>query len=240
MPTLPPGISLNPFADTQALVQGAVETIAAILPGAGAVALTGGRTARSIYALLAADPALALRCQEVNWFWGDERFVPLDHADSNCGMAMATLLDPWHASRTFPVPTQAGNAETAARDYEAMLRAFYGSSSLRDGDPLFDLVLLGLGPDGHIASLFPDDPALQEKEHWAVAASGRDHPRVTLTLPALESARAVIVFVAGAEKADALSRWLTGDPALPVTWLKPACGIQIFADEGALASFRAQ
>jgi 6-phosphogluconolactonase len=199
--------------------------------GRFAVALTGGSTPRPLYALLA-DPAApsreALPWARTHVFFGDERGVPPDHPDSNYGMARDALL--------AHVPLAPGNvhrmrgeddAEAAARAYEEDLRAFFGPA------PRFDLLLLGMGPDGHVASLFPGSPALEERSRLVAATStppsappphGR---RITLTVPALEAAARVAFLVAGAAKAPAVARALSGERgagAVPAARVRPVAG----------------
>ena len=118
--------------------------------------------------------------------------------------------------------------------YETALKRFYGEDRLDRARPLFDLTLLGLGEDGHIASLFPDDAALFEHERWVVAVERPgSEPRITLTYPALESSRTVAFLVAGTRKRDVLARALAGDPQLPATKLHPVGDIVWFADRAA-------
>ena len=232
-PALPSGVILHAADTSEATLRAAADYIAARLDTARAVALTGGRTARALYQILAQHPHAA-RWKDVHWFWGDDRFVPLEHADSNAGMTVATLLGPIGAAHIHPIAAGAASAQDAASDYAATLQAFYGDTKLDPAKPLFDLVLLVPGPDGHIASLLPLDVALQEKNNWTAAVEGRDHPRVTLTYPVLESARAVVVVAGGAPRRDMLQGWFGGDATLPVTGLKPASGIHLFADADAL------
>ena len=165
----------------------------------GSIALSGGETAEECYR--------ALRGAPVDWpavdvFYGDERFVPVDHPDSNEGMTRRVLLDhvAAHALHSMyqPVPI-----DDAARGYDALVRAA----------PPIDLVHLGLGPDGHTASLFPGSPALDETERLVVA-TGDDlhpHPRLTFTFPAIARARLAVVTVSGEEKRAAIERIRAGD-----------------------------
>ena len=144
----------------------------------------------------------------VHWFWGDERFVPPDDSRSNYRMTREAMLDhaPVPPSHVHPVPTEGMTPEQAAAAYERELQAFHGSASL-DDKPLFEIVLLGLGTNGHFASLFPDTPALTERTAWAVAVTPAGEPtRITLTYPALESCRHAAFLVAGADKRDVLKQ----------------------------------
>ena len=233
MAALPPGVALHAADTSEETLRATADHIAARLDTARAVALTGGRTAKALYQILAQHPH-ATRWKDVHWFWGDDRFVPLAHADSNAGMTVTTLLGPIGAAHNHPIAAGAASAQDAAGDYARALQAFYGDTKLDPAKPLFDLVLLVPGPDGHIASLLPQDAALDEKTNWTAAVAGRDHPRVTLTYPVLESARAVVMVAAGAPRRDMLQGWFAGDATLPVTGLKPACGIHLFADADAL------
>lgn len=170
------------------------------------VALAGGRTPAALYRRLAAVPYPWAR---TDLFFGDERCVPPSHPDSNYRMAAETLLSHVPA-RAHPMP----GATCDAAGYEAELRAFFGETL-----PELDLVLLGLGADGHTASLFPGDATLGERERLVVRVDRPDHARLTLTLPVLSAARAVLFLVAGGEKAGALTALLAGEdiPASRVT-----------------------
>ena len=186
--------------------------------GPRTLALAGGRTPRALYERLR---ACDYPWHEVDVFFGDERCVPEDHPDSNLRMAREALLDHVPA-RVHPLPGATCGADAAERE----LQAVFGP-----GVPRFDLVLLGLGADGHTASLFPGDPALGEGERRVVRVARADHPRLTLTLPVLSAARAVVFLVAGAEKRDALAALIRGDdiPAARVT----AASVLVLTDESA-------
>jgi 6-phosphogluconolactonase len=148
---------------------------------------------------------------------GDDRFVPENDPLSNMGMARRLFLDKVSAPRrnVHAIPTDADDPETAAILYQDMLRKFYGAERLDPARPLFDLVLMGVGPDGHTASLFPGSHALEEKERWVVgvAKAGMEPlvPRVTLTFPALASTREMLFIVDGAGKRDILRRVFFGE-----------------------------
>lgn len=189
--------------------------------GQFAVALAGGSTPRPVYTLLAGQPLAG----EVDWarvevFWGDERCVPPDHADSNYRMARRVLLDRVPISREHvhrirgELPPQ-----EAAAAYWLVLQEDLG------GDGRFDLILLGMGADGHTASLFPDTPAVSERERSVVAVYVKklDVWRATLTLPVINAARHVMFLVTGQEKADALARVHAGEP-LPAAMVQPSDG----------------
>ena len=152
----------------------------------------------------------------MHWFIGDERFVPPDDPLNNMGAARRTFLDGRApASNIHPIPTDGGNPDEAAGRYERGLKTFYGAQLLDPVRPLFDLVLMGVGPDGHTASLFPGYPALAEKERWVVGVP-QAHveplvPRVTLTLQALGSCREMLFEVTGSDKRPILTRVLAGE-----------------------------
>jgi len=162
-----------------------------------ALVLAGGETPRATYQLLAQE---TYRWDEVDAFFGDERCVPPDHPDSNYRMANETLLS-FVPARVHRMRGESCDAESYGRE----LRDIFG------GLPRFDFVVLGLGADGHTASLFPGDPALDEKERWVVRVRRPDHERMTLTLPVLSAARLAVFLVAGAGKCDALRRMMAGE-----------------------------
>ena len=191
----------------------------AVNPGRIAICLTGGSSPRQLYGLLASDDHRnKIPWERVHWFIGDERFVPASDERNNMAMACRTFLDRCAPSANIhPIPTDAASPDEAAARYERELKSFQGDGRLDDAvRPLFDLVLLGLGPDGHTASLFPGYPALQETERWVVGVP-QAHvepfvPRVTLTLPALASCREMLFEVSGAGKRAILTRVLAGEP----------------------------
>ncbi len=175
------------------------------------VALAGGSTPRPVYEALAAKPAaVAPPWERVHFFWGDERPVPADHPDSNYRMAREALLArvAIPEANVHPVDTARGEPDAVARGYEDDLRTFF---ALAPGvPPRFDLVLLGMGEDGHTASLFPGSPALGERRRL-VAANWVERlatHRFTLTYPVLDNAACVLFLVSGRRKADALARVL--------------------------------
>ncbi|MBK5957861.1 6-phosphogluconolactonase [Rhodoplanes elegans] len=228
---------LTIFDSRDALVAAAAERIAAILAGIGArgaVCLTGGSTIVPIYQALAATPLREkIPVDRIDWFFGDDRFVPAGHALSNAAQAQDALLGPAgvRPERIHAMPTHAATPQAAADAYAGTLAAYYGADRLDPARPLFDLVLLGMGADGHVASLFPGQPAAEEGARWVVGVDEAGHPphvpRVSLTLPALASSRALLFIVAGPDKRPALSRVIAGDdlPAAhvrsvgPVLWL---------------------
>jgi 6-phosphogluconolactonase len=204
--------------------------VARIAGGTGPfrLALSGGSTPRLLYRLLA---DVTLPWDRLELYWGDERFVPWDDADSNYRMARDEWLSRIDApaSQIHPIPTDTTPEDCAAR-YEELLRGIAD----RRGPAFFDVVLLGLGADGHTASLLPNQPVLDERAHWvAPVLKGRDEPRITLTYPALESSRAVAFLVTGAEKRDAVMRTREGDIHLPAARLEPKGETVWFLDDAA-------
>jgi 6-phosphogluconolactonase len=167
--------------------------------------------------LLASDPYRSqIPWHRVHWFIGDERFVPPNDPLNNMGMARRTFLDLCApAANIHPIPTDTADPEQAARAYERELKLFYGAEVLDPTRPLFDMVLLGVGLDGHTASLFPDYPAVEETERWVVGVPTAHVepfvPRVTLTLPALNSCREMLFEISGADKRAILTRVLDGE-----------------------------
>ncbi|MFN2567524.1 MAG: 6-phosphogluconolactonase [Gemmatimonadaceae bacterium] len=182
------------------------------------IALAGGETPRPVYGLLGGEYRDAIPWDRTDVCFGDERCVPPDDPASNYGMVRATLLDhvPVPAKRVHRVAGELG-ATAAARDYDARMPELFREDA---NAPTFDVALLGVGADGHTASLFPGDPALEERERWAVPAlappGAKVRERVTLTLSVLNRARLVLILCAGEEKRDAVSRILSGAaPELP-------------------------
>ena len=185
-----------------------------------AICLTGGSSPKQLYQLLATHAWRdRIPWGLVHWFIGDERFVPAGDPLHNMTMARAAFLDECApASNIHPIPTSTAdpaNPDQAADIYEAELKSFYGADMLDPARPLFDLVLMGVGPDGHTASLFPGYPAVDETARWVVGVP-KAHvepfvPRVSLTLPALASCREMLFEVAGAGKREILTRVLAGE-----------------------------
>lgn len=222
--------------DLPTLVEWAAKLVSESLSGPGhrAICLTGGSTPKPVYQRLAREPYRGeLHWDRVHWFWGDDRFVPQDDERSNAAMARSAFLDclPIPPSCIHTIPTNTVDHHEAARQYEDTLRGFYGSDRFDPDRPLFDLVLLGLGSDGHTASLFPGDPALQEMNRWAVgidqAGLAPFVPRVTLTFPALASTRQMVFLVSGKDKRDMVKHVLSGvdlpaaraRTSAPVLWM---------------------
>jgi 6-phosphogluconolactonase len=214
------------FVDPAQLASYAAEWIAGLIAakrGPFRIALTGGSTPRGLYSELGKRFHDTVDWSQVQFFWGDERFVPHDHPDSNYRMACETLLDriPALEKNIYPIAGE-GESDEAAVAYEAMLKRIYGSEALDAARPLFDLVLLGLGSDGHICSLLPGSAALDERQRWAVAVKqGRPETRITLTYPVVQSSRITAFLVTGIEKAGAVRAVQAGDQTLPGARLRP-------------------
>jgi 6-phosphogluconolactonase len=208
-------------SDPAALSEAAAERlIARIAANANRVAicLTGGSSPKQLYRLLATDAYRSrIPWDRVHWFIGDERFVPANDPLNNMGLARQTFLDRCApASNVHPIPTDnSADPEEAARRYEKELKSFYLAEQLHSTRPLFDLVLMGVGPDGHTASLFPDCAAIQQTDRWVIGVpQAHVEPfvaRVTLTLPALNSSREMLFEVSGPEKRAILTRVLAGE-----------------------------
>jgi len=225
-------------ADLLALA--AQETAAA--RGRFAVALSGGESPRALYRLLARQQfSQKIPWRRVQLYWGDERCVPPDDADSNYAMARDAFIK--------HVPITAANVhrmrgedppEDAAKAYDAELRGLAAQERPRSEVPVFDLVLLGLGTDGHTASLFPHSDALGEEERFCVATQAPDGaPRLTITAPVINSARRVWLIVTGAKKAGMVAEVIEGlrvPMAVPAQGVSPVHGtLTWLLDEAAAA-----
>jgi 6-phosphogluconolactonase len=204
------------FDDPAKLFQGAAEefasqaTSAVRSRGRFTVALSGGSTPKSLYSLLAQNRSLPW--DKIYFFFGDERHVPPDSPESNYRMVVESLLSkiPTPAANVFRIPAENPDAKEAAKIYEQTLRQFFNTAAA--GFPRFDVVLLGMGPDGHTASLFPGTSALQEKSRWVVSnwVDKFKTDRITLTLPVLNNAAVVMFLVSGQDKAQPLKEVLEG------------------------------
>jgi 6-phosphogluconolactonase len=194
------------------------------------LALAGGETPRGCYQRLARPPYRdALPWASVFVYWSDERQVPLDDPASNYAMAKAALLD--------DVPIPPDHVFPLVGDPTPALRRVPADAS---GRPRFDLIHLGLGEDGHTASLFPGDPALREADALVAVVHNAPKPppdRLTLTLPVINAARAVLFMVQGASKRDALARVVRRDPAVPASHVQPVEGeLQFIVDRAAIGA----
>ena len=205
------------------------------------IALSGGSTPKGLYTLIAANAATTLPWDRMFFFWSDERHVPPDDRDSNYRMANESLLSkvPIPAANIFRVPAENPDASAAAESYEKSLRRFFASAP---GDvPRFDLILLGLGPDGHTASLFPGTAALHERSRLVIAnwVEKLQTSRITFTLPLLNAARCVVFLVSGSDKASVLREVIEGDATgekYPSKLVQPKDGKLIWLVDRAAAS----
>ncbi|HZP76429.1 MAG TPA: 6-phosphogluconolactonase [Pseudolabrys sp.] len=235
--TLAQEAHLEIVADHEALARQTADWVLAVAREHNdriAIALSGGSTPRRLYELLGEQPWRdTFPWRRTHWFWGDERFVPENDARSNYRMVREALLAqaPIPADHIHPIPTDAATPAAAADAYQRTLQSFYGAQRLDPARPLFDIMLLGLGADGHTASLLPGSPALAEKDRWVMAVpAGAPEPRITLTYPALQSTRHTAFLVVGAEKRSAFARARGGDQALPAGRLRPLGDLHWFAD----------
>lgn len=194
------------------------------------VALSGGSTPRALHQALVAQYRDLIPWERVQVFWSDERCVPPDHPESNYRMARETLLEqvPLPPENIHRMPGERTDYDAAAADYEAEMRQVFGLPP--DVLLRFDLILLGMGPDGHIASLFPGTPALHETSKLAAAnwVPQQNMERLTFTYPLLNNARQIMFLVAGAEKAEALRDVLSGQVAIEE---RPAVGVRLVDGE---------
>jgi 6-phosphogluconolactonase len=240
VPPVRPRIDVS--SDPEALARRVAQWIADLAChsfGRFAVCLSGGSTPRRLYQILASAPLRDIvPWERIHWFFGDERFVPWEHPDSNYGMTREAML------MRVPVPPDnihgiafEGTPADAARAYQRTLQSCYGAETLDPARPLFDVVLLGMGPDGHTASLFPGKPALEERRSWVtdVPEPGLNPhvPRVTLTYPALHSSRSTAFVAAGGDKYAMMQRVLAGERGLPAAQIAPVGELVWFIDKAA-------
>jgi 6-phosphogluconolactonase len=238
--TSPSDARLEVFAEPTALARRVADCILAAATaknGVFAVALSGGSTPQRLYEQLAAPPCRdKFPWSRTHWFWGDERFVPHDNSLSNYRMVRDALLSrvPSPAANIHPIPTEGIAPGAAASAYERDLKAFYGADRLDPARPLFDVTLLGLGSDGHLASLFPETAVLAERDRWVAAVVGaKSEARITLTYPALESSRYAAFLVVGKEKRAILGQLRRGDESLPAARFHPIGTLCLFCDVAA-------
>lgn len=252
MPSSPRDIHVYPT--TQALLDAAAHHVldharqAIAARDAFTIALAGGSTPRGLFAMLAAPPFRnQLDWTKIRFFWGDERHVPPDHADSNYRMAHEALLRhlPISAAQVHRMPSELPDAQAAADQYEAALREQFGASE--PDVPRFDLILLGMGPDGHTASLFPGTQAVHETSRLVAApwVETLQAFRITFTPVLLNHARQVTFLICGRAKAETLHAVLEGPfqpDALPAQVIGPRAGtLTWFVDQeagGALTFLR--
>jgi 6-phosphogluconolactonase len=201
------------------------------------ITLAGGGTPRSLYRVIAEN------YKDSNWglvrfFFGDERYVPYDHVHSNYRTAREILFEPLHIYEKyiFPMPTSFSDPEEAAANYENTLKNHFSSTL-----PQFDILFLGLGSDGHTASLFPSTKALAEKDRWVAVGQAPNEPRIrlSLTLPVINNARRIIFVAIGADKADAVKCAIKGScdhHASPAGLVRPVNGkLEWWLDSAAAA-----
>lgn len=200
--------------------------------------LSGGSTPKVLYGRLAQKPyAKDFPWGRTHLFFGDERFVPKDNKDSNFHMVSDALLSHVHIpdENVHRIVTEVPSAEAAASRYEGELTRFYGADTLDPERPLFDVTLLGLGPDGHTASLLPGQPVLDERRRWVAAVEqGRPEKRITLTYPVLESSRHVAFLVVGQDKAAMLAHIRSGATDVPAGRLDTPGEVLWFIDQAAV------
>lgn len=196
------------------------------------IALAGGGTPKPLYESLATQD---LPWDKIHIFWGDERYVPADRPDSNQLMARQAWLDKVTipSNNVHPMPTDGNSPEEDAATHEREIKEFFGVSS---GFPSFDLILLGMGDDGHTASLFPHTPILQETEKAIAVGQKSGQPRLSFTAPLINRADCVLFLVAGANKTDALEHILNeegDDMKYPARLIQPQGELWWLIDESA-------
>lgn len=234
---------IETFPDLESLSRAVAERFAELAREAAEAgkaffaALSGGSTPRLAYQLLA-EPSRAVPWSAIHLFQVDERFVPPDDEESNYRMLRQSLLDRAGvpAENVHRIRTETGTPLEAAREYEKELRQVFVPPG--GGPPRFDLILLGLGADGHTASLFPGSPALEERARWVAADFVQKLLawRVTLTLPVLNAAREIIFLVSGAEKAETFRRVVRGlEQRLPAERVRPFDGRLLWYADAAAA-----
>lgn len=232
--------TLRVYDDAAALAQAGADYLCGVAVGNDGrtiIALSGGNTPKPLYELLAQEPIKSrLPWDRAQWILGDERFVPPTDPASNYGMARAAFLShvPVPPENVHPVETDGVTLDEAAMRYEAMLKQLYGADTLDPRRPLLALTLLGLGDDGHTASLIPGQPVLQEMKRWvAPVPKGRNEERITLTYPALDSSAVVAFLVSGEAKRDILDKILSGETNFPAAHIRPVGEVIWFADRAA-------
>jgi 6-phosphogluconolactonase len=200
------------------------------------LALSGGHTPRGLYEILASDFRQRIDWKRTHLFWSDERYVAWENPQSNYRMAREALIGPLDLppENDHPMPTAFTDPEAAARSYEQTLREHFGAEG-----PQFDLLLLGVGPEGHTASLFPHSPALAETKRWVVAVRAPADPplRLTLTLPAINTGKEVHFLVSGEDKREIVSKLLSlgeyGSPEFPASLVRPQGRVVLLLDRAA-------
>jgi 6-phosphogluconolactonase len=241
------GADVREFADLDSLsghaATSAVDVINVAVTATGrcSLALSGGETPRQLYRLLGSQYREQIPWDRVHVFWGDDRYVPADHPESNYRMARETLLDhvPCPAENIHAMPTHISPAAEAAATYDKVLKEFFAGG---DG-PAFDLNILGIGEDAHTASVFPGSPAVNERARWVmdVQTKAAIATRLTLTLPALSQSANIHVLAAGSGKASALRHALATDAdphRYPASGIRRSRGVVWWVDRAAAAGIR--
>ncbi|MGI3900874.1 MAG: 6-phosphogluconolactonase [Janthinobacterium lividum] len=230
---------MSVYADPDAVAEAVASWLTAQAAGKErfSVCLSGGSTPKRLYERLA-SPAFRDRFpwNKTEWFFGDERFVSKTDKDSNFRMVDEAMLSrvavPEGHVHSFD--TDALTPEDSASGYERRLQHFYGADTLDSTRPLLDVTLLGLGPDGHTASLIPGQPVLDEHVKWAAAvAEGRPEARLTLTYPVIASSRAIAFLVTGRDKAAMLAHVRSGAEDVPAGRLRSNAEAHWFVDRAA-------
>lgn len=226
------------LADPEALsiaIANWILSLAIAKDGIFTICLSGGSTPKRLYEQLA-TPAFrnALPWSRIYIFWGDERFVPSNDVSSNYRMVRDALLRrvPIPDGNIHPIPTYESSPLAAAAAYEHALKTFYGATYLNPTRPMFDVTLLGLGIDGHTASIFPGSSSLTERTRWVVPTIGpKSDARITLTYPLLESSEHLAFLIEGKDKRSIFRRFRNGDGDIPATHVSPRGELHIFADQ---------
>ena len=222
-----------------AVVQSAREAV--LEKGIFTLVLTGGKTVGPSYERLAQPPySRQMKWDQTHFFWGDERFLPLKHTDSNKGMAYKLLLDkiPVPSENIHVIPTDTPTAAMGAKNYETEIRRFFGLPPHTWELPSFDLLLLGMGTDGHVASLFPGTKTLSESDKMTAAVTYESSSpcveRITLTIPVINKAKKVFFLISGQGKYN-IMKTIHSDPdtsmsLYPAARVKPEKSITWFVD----------
>ncbi|MBD0337445.1 MAG: 6-phosphogluconolactonase [Cyanobacteria bacterium Co-bin13] len=238
----PPHVEILP--DKAALIERSLAVVLSVINDAIAerdrctLALAGGSTPKPLYEALVQQD---LPWQKLYIFWGDERYVPIDHPDSNAGMAKTAWLDqvPIPPEQIFPMPTDSADPEAAAQQYEQTLKTVFPDAA--ETVPQLDLILLGMGDDGHTASLFPHTDALNVRDRLITVGNKDGQPRITFTLPLINRARSVLFLTAGANKQQALSQVFAADAdaaMYPSRLIRPEGELWWLLDEAAGAALQ--
>jgi len=245
---------IETFPDAEAICQAAAALLAQQASqtieawGRFTLVLSGGSTPRRLYQILAAEPYRStIEWDKFRFFWGDERCVPKDHPDSNYGLAFRELLEPLKIAPeyVFPMPADQTDLDVGACDYQKDIGVGMEVWPF-EPPPAFDLVFLGMGPDGHTASLFPHTQALANTVHWVLPnfVPRLNAHRLTMTPTLLNRAKTICFLVAGADKAESLREVLEGDrdtERLPSQLIQPESGNLLwFIDEAAAAKLHAK